>query len=673
MDDMDKSIFAPLPKSKEAEFSDAMPKLSNIFNKLQDSFTRSYHRHITSQGERDTFNTLMAYIARINDERIRQFPVEQVMIGMILPGLNIHPYKFKENIFYQIRGIMGFPFGYWIFSEEDLNSFYCLSHHSLNTMFPQPTKADLLAILYWHHNKLNNVTASYPIIYPFHVPQVEALRTLAILFITAYWKQCCHQTESSTSNYFSPDFDKVCSASWNLLKITPHPISQMSDANKNPNPSPHKYISNLIRSVDDVFSVKEYSATLQLLWHLSDGNITALNSFHDMLATIYLGQEYINTVTAHKVNVSVIRCKNIIAIKNFIKFIFESSFVFSDCGEIPAPFKQNQTPLIYSEAPITVLLNNLNSAKSIAAEAQGVLVNISTRQGENDLEMLKKVSSAKTISCTKDAIFKNTKHEPFMHYIHITDEPIPTIPYDARIIDLMGDMTGTVYLPTTQDAAIIILLSLFNFFHPIKEPHEYMDTTPPPSFKDDREVCVTFIRSFFKDTTSTISQESINLAKKKHVGKDLSQSKHDQLRLELARGAHITDLGYVPNDDIEEVYTLWQKSAPDYIPETKIINLIKDLYDPLFYVKFNHAKSMLHPDSEEANVKVFYGLSLDMEKVDILKQEKKSQHNGADIQEAFLHYYKDMIDNFHKRQSQISLAPPPLRSKDFSVKPDPDQ
>lgn len=73
MDDMDKSIFAPLPKSKEAEFNASMPKLSNIFNNLQESFTRSYRRQISSQDELDTFNTVIAYINRINDARVRQF------------------------------------------------------------------------------------------------------------------------------------------------------------------------------------------------------------------------------------------------------------------------------------------------------------------------------------------------------------------------------------------------------------------------------------------------------------------------------------------------------------------------------------------------------------------------------------------------------------------------
>mgnify|MGYP000918592016 CR=1 FL=1 len=35
MDEMDKQIFAPLPKSKETEFNESTPKLSEIFDNLQ--------------------------------------------------------------------------------------------------------------------------------------------------------------------------------------------------------------------------------------------------------------------------------------------------------------------------------------------------------------------------------------------------------------------------------------------------------------------------------------------------------------------------------------------------------------------------------------------------------------------------------------------------------------
>ena len=662
MDDMDKNIFAPLPKSKETDFRASLPKLSNIFNNLQKSFTRSYHRQISSQDELDMFHTVMAYITRINDVRVRQFPLEQTLISMILPRLNIHPYNFKGNVFYQIQGITNYPSGYWVFSEDDVHQFYRLRSHKLATDLPQPTKADLLAILYWHHNKAHHAIAHYPIHLPPHSYQVDALRNLALSLVGSYWKQLGHNTGFNTS----PNYNETCNASLNLLKIVPHPEA--------PQFNPYKYIIDLIRNVGNVLSAKEYTPTLQLLWNLSNTNINALNSLHDMFATIYLGQEYTNTATATRINVSIIRCKNIPAINNLLKSIFDSTFDFSNNKWISAANNHAAKRPIYSEISATALLDNINSTRLIAAEAQGVLVNISMRQGENDLEALKKVASAKTLSCTKDAIFKNTKHEPHLHYIYITDQPVPTLFYDARVIELMGDIVGTEYLPSTQDAATIVLLSLFNFFHPTKAPHEYIDATPSPSFKNDREVCETFIRLFFKDTTSTIPQESIASVKKKHLEKDLGQSKYDQRRLDLARELRITELGYTINGDIEEVFTLWQRSDPDHIPEVKITTIIKEIYDPLFYVKFNHAKSILHPEREELNVKVFYGLTLDMEKINALSQERKPAHQEEDLQKAFTNYYKDMIDNYFMLQSLI--LPPPRKivtSEELSIRPSDDE
>ena len=659
---MDKNIFAPLPKSKETDFRASLPKLSNIFNNLQKSFTRSYHRQISSQDELDMFHTVMAYITRINDVRVRQFPLEQTLISMILPRLNIHPYNFKGNVFYQIQGITNYPSGYWVFSEDDVHQFYRLRSHKLATDLPQPTKADLLAILYWHHNKAHHAIAHYPIHLPPHSYQVDALRNLALSLVGSYWKQLGHNTGFNTS----PNYNETCNASLNLLKIVPHPEA--------PQFNPYKYMIDLIRNVGNVLSAKEYTPTLQLLWNLSNTNINALNSLHDMFATIYLGQEYTNTATATRINVSIIRCKNIPAINNLLKSIFDSTFDFSNNKWISAANNHAAKRPIYSEISATALLDNINSTRLIAAEAQGVLVNISMRQGENDLEALKKVASAKTLSCTKDAIFKNTKHEPHLHYIYITDQPVPTLFYDARVIELMGDIVGTEYLPSTQDAATIVLLSLFNFFHPTKAPHEYIDATPSPSFKNDREVCETFIRLFFKDTTSTIPQESIASVKKKHLEKDLGQSKYDQRRLDLARELRITELGYTINGDIEEVFTLWQRSDPDHIPEVKITTIIKEIYDPLFYVKFNHAKSILHPEREELNVKVFYGLTLDMEKINALSQERKPAHQEEDLQKAFTNYYKDMIDNYFMLQSLI--LPPPRKivtSEELSIRPSDDE
>ena len=216
----------------------------------------------------------------------------------------------------------------------------------------------------------------------------------------------------------------------------------------------------------------------------------------------------------------------------------------------------------------------------------------------------------------------------------------------------MGDIAGTEYLPTAQDAATIVLLSLFNFFYPTKAPQEYIDIAPPPTYNDDQNVIKEFIRVFFKDTTSSISPQSIASVKKESRGKALD----DKLRLELARKLHITDLDYTINNDLKELYDIWKESDPDHTPDMdikKITAAIKEIYDPLFYVKNSKAQSTLHPEKSTANVKVFYGLSIDMEKVSLFKKPRETKHQESDMQEAFYSYYKDMIHNYCIFQSEI--------------------
>ena len=82
----------------------------------------------------------------------------------------------------------------------------------------------------------------------------------------------------------------------------------------------------------------------------------------------------------------------------------------------------------------------------------------------------------------------------------------------------------------------------------------------------------------------------------------------------------------------------------------------------------------MHPEREDANVKVFYGLTLDMEKINALSQERNPEYQEEDLQKAFENYYKDMIDNYFMLQSLI--LPPPRKivtSEELSVRPSDDE
>ena len=499
--------------------------------------------------------------------------------------------------------------------------------------------------MYWHHNKINNIAVYYPPVPPTRAYQIDALRLLPSKFINFYWQHLCHNVSSEIMTRTEMNFNQAQCASFYALKPTAHA--------ELPGWSPLQYIFSLTNNMKDVFLKNKHISTLRLLWYLSNGNLISLERLHDMLANIYWGQEYINAATSSRINVTIIRCKDMPIIRNFLTKIFDSTFLFPiDTEECRNEEDTRSGRLIYSEIPIAVLYDKLDSCDTIIAEHQGVLVNISRREGNDDLEILKKVSTKKEIRCKADRIFKDTKHEPYMHYIYITDQPVPPLSYDVRMIELMGDVAGTEYLPTAQDAATIVLLSLFNFFYPTKAPQEYIDIAPPHTYNDNQDVIKEFIRVFFKDTTSTIAQTSIDSVKKRHEGNALN----DKLRLALARELRITDLDYTINNDLKELYGIWKESDPDHIPDMdikRITTAIKEIYDPLFYVKNNKAQSTLHPEDSAANVKAFYGLSVDMEKVSMFKKPQESKHQESDMQKAFHSYYKDMIHNYCILQPEI--------------------
>ena len=644
MDEMDKQIFAPLPKSKETEFDESMPKLSKIFDNLQKTFVRSYAQHNFLEAEANTFETLTKYINKIDDKRVKETSLDKALIEIILPELNICSFYFKGNIFYVINGIYGYPSGYWIFSDMDIQFFCQLKNHTLLTRFSQPNDAELFSILYWHRNKIKNAISTCLPLCPTHSHQVDALRLLAPAFINYYWAKLSHNINPIITTRKQIDFDQARSASFDLLKVNTHPETPAFD--------PYQYISTLTSDIKKTFHDNNHTRALQLLWGLSKGNLNSLSKLHDMFANVYLGQEYTNAAMDAKVNTTIIRCKNIDTIYKFLTAIFNSTLAFSSLLTLQSYNNRTLIRPIHTEILVSDLEKHINSPSAIKAELLGTLVNISAHQGDDDLSILKNIASKKTVSLTGNGVFQNTKHEPYMHYIYITDQPVPPLSYDARMIELMGDIAGTEYLPTAQDAATIVLLSLFNFFYPTKDPQEYIDITPPPKYNDYQDVIKEFIRVFFKDTTSSISPQSIASVKKENQGKALD----DKLRLELARKLHITDLDYTINNDLKELYDIWKESDPDHTPDMdikKITAAIKEIYDPLFYVKNNKAQSTLHPEKSTANVKVFYGLSIDMQKVSLFKKPRETKHQESDMQEAFYSYYKDMIHNYCILQSEI--------------------
>ena len=72
-------------------------------------------------------------------------------------------------------------------------------------------------------------------------------------------------------------------------------------------------------------------------------------------------------------------------------------------------------------------------------------------------------------------------------------------------------------------------------------------------------------------------------------------------------------------------------------------------------LKNNHAKSRLHPEAGEKNVKCFFGLALDKEKLTgaITSDPETSTTNRQNELEASTLYYENMIHTFQELQTKI--------------------
>ena len=178
----------------------------------------------------------------------------------------------------------------------------------------------------------------------------------------------------------------------------------------------------------------------------------------------------------------------------------------------------------------------------------------------------------------------------------------------------------------------------------------------PIRYADDKAAVKDFKTFLFDDSTYAIPSERLDEIKQQYHDKDLSKSEYDTERIRIGKSIGIWDLGYTTSQDIEEAYNIWRSSDPDHIPEVKVIEIMRQFYSPLFYLKNNHAKSRLHPEEKEKNVKCFFGLALDPKSLFALANaRKKAIAKGQDelTEESCIRYYERMIRNFQEVYPKI--------------------
>ena len=660
---IDESIFDPLPDSKEIEFRKSMPQLSKMVDNI-DAAPRPYLSHMFSKDEEAQLHLIYNYFHRNNIDLPPSIDV--FLANEIIPQLSIIPFLFEGNMFYMIQTKEIIP--YLIFSEADIRPFF--RNYSFKTCLPHPNEQELTAILSWHHNNISNIKKYYNKMSPMFPHQVQALRTFPYAFFEYYKTE-----EQRILSILEPiDFSKGDQKLYRWLRAPNEHLQSRSIATK--------YATYLLSDlkeafIGDLYGVMYYEPrtfkrerinprghhyTLRILWTLSNGVLPAIDALHNMFAQIYLGQTYVKETMGTQKNVTILLCKDARLMGKLIKTIFTSSFDFSKtCRDFEWINQLYGTP-VYTEYEISHLCTTVKASTLLREEACGVLVNVSIQKDKSDLDQLKMFSLKKTLQHENDAIFKDISHHPSKHYIHITEEAPMDIAPNMQLIELMGDITGKEYNLSNLDAAVIVLLSIFNFFTPTPLPKQEETPSSHP-FATEEEIVRGFIEDLFDDTTSKFTAEQLEEAIEKWMNEnnttenfdpDISKSKNDDARKKIAEKIGMSMAPYTITEDIETAFKSWEKSVPFSTGAINIIESMKKLYHPLFYIKYHKAKSRIRPDAPERNVKVFYGLALKAEKLHSLPQ--KEQLPELPIQERkdrFFQYYKTMIQNFLNLQPKI--------------------
>ena len=322
---------------------------------------------------------------------------------------------------------------------------------------------------------------------------------------------------------------------------------------------------------------------------------------------------------------------------------------------------------------VSDLCGKVKASKLLNDEVTGHIVNISIQKGKEDIEKLKTFALQRTLKHENDDIFKECAHCPCTHYIYITEDA-PIESPNMEVIELMGDIADKSYELLNLDAAVIVLLSLFNFFTPTATPKNE-DSLPDHLYKGEEAIVQKFIEDLFDDTTSKFTAGELEKAIKDwqlenedadNFNSDISHSDNDESRKKVAEKIGISKLPYTIRDEIISAFAQWRQNLPVPIPNIDIIDVLKKLYNPLFYVKFKPAKSRITPDAPERNVKVFHGLALNVDKLHaLIMTAEMPVHDDQQRQEEFFRYYDEMIQNFQKLQPQIIQALKALAPTDF--------
>lgn len=649
--------------SQEPDHHSEQPNdhIVSLLTKIYNSAKSIQDRTNSAMQDESHVQNIYAYIERTckNEQCKRSMRLSRCIVNCILPNSNIQLSRFNNTFFFYLYN-NNLPY-LNLFSSDDINEkllpffhqFSELKYTNENTppsfYVCHPSYKEASSILYWFikHCILPHNIQSFSWRPPLSTKAI-ALRYLCcdILYNQLHDNPNIIHHDTTDDRMISLTSSELL----NLLNLFGHPPMPGIGLN---------ILSNKLNHKKHIID--------NLLFNFSNGNIHAIQDFLTLLANCTLGYNFSQKVNSNTPQLTVIHAQDVNLMHRFISTILNTlPLLAKDPNAAILLNMESQQDLTQEILPFhdfnfSQFSSSDNIFTHLQYEISGTNIFISTKNisSKTDLSFFKKMISntGYTIS-NNDPVFGKIKYKSTSHYIYITDnldnanKHLTTLsPY--RLIDFSGPVPQENLDALSRSECYFIILNAIYLFI----TNAPVNDNAPENMSQKlnaSEAFKKFIELFCVDTTNQIDPVEINLVLKEAskefaVGADISASKYDTLRKNLATTLKITDLDYTLATDLYTGFTEWQQNSPIYVPKLTQSDFIEQIhlnYSSVFYIKHSNAKSLY--ESKTSQAKVMYGLKLDPTKITDFIHNKQSKIEQEQRIHAFESYWKKLENDCNK-------------------------
>lgn len=622
------------PQTQSSNDNQSNTHIISLLNKIYNSAMNQHRIHLATQDEEQHQKNIQQYIERFcSNEKCKTCMRISKCINCILSYNNIYPYNFNNMFFYCVQVKDGETT--FIVSEQDL------SKNLAASILPSPpSKDELCSILYWHVKYHTTFISTY------NTPLVPKTSVLRLSCINYLMQQLFDKSQSHSFQYAT----KSCKQTADRIN---HELCRLLDY---PRGDPVLLLSKLRN-----YNWNAGRLFAEIMFNLSKGDIENIQKFFYLIANCILGYNFSQTINSDTPKLTVIYCQDIKLMQRFLLDIFNLTLDSPNTSIAKIRNYSNDTmhtrPIPYAFFNFSQWSSFTDTLVHFKDELRGTTIFINTEKASKNTDVIsfkKSISNTGSIIRSNDYVFGKIKYKSNSNYIYITDDLDTTKKYLAplspyRVIDFSG------YVPqealsafSVLDRNFVAFAAVYSFINNFS--YNVTNSTDIAPKLDATESVKKFIELFCVDSTKNIDTQKMNkLIKEKlpesETESNLSASKYDQLRKDLATSLKITDLEYTRADDLYKGFTEWQQNYPSHIMELTQTNFTDELhhiYSHVFYIKHSKAKSVYK--TELSQVKVMYGIKLDPKKVDNYIQNQYGIVDQDQRVLAFETYWKKLID-----------------------------